>query len=107
MLSTNSASVLDKTLSTVARKEDIYYYNDKTMKKQEIPVIYRSNFIQSLASKSGGQSVITISPDANIGSLILGLELDPASGATGPGSYAGLALNKGWLYEAIDYVQFR
>lgn len=107
MLSTNSASVLDKTLSTVARKEDIYYYNDKTMKKQEIPVIYRTNFIQSLASKSGGQSVITISPDANIGSLILALELDPASGATGPGSYAGLALNKGWLYEAIDYVQFR
>ena len=107
MLSSNSASVLDKTLSTVARKEDIYYYNDKTMKKQEIPVIYRTNFLQSLASKSGGQSVITISPDANVGSFILGLELPASTGASGAGSYAGLALNKGFLYEAIDYVQFR
>jgi len=107
MLSANSTSVLDKVLSTVARKEDIYYYNDKTMKKQEIPVIYRTNFLQSLASKSGGQSVITISPDANVGSFILGLELPAGVGASGAGSYAGLALNKAWLYEAIDYVQFR
>jgi hypothetical protein len=107
MLSANSSSVLDKVLSTVARKEDIYYYNDKTMKKQEIPVIYRTNFIQSLASKSGGQSVITISPDANVGSFILGLELGASTGASGAGSYQGLALAKGWLYESIDYVQFR
>jgi hypothetical protein len=107
MLSSNSTSMLDTVLSKVARKEDIYYYNDKTMKKQEIPVVYRTNFIQALASKSGGQSVITISPDANVGSFILGLELAAATGATGAGSYQGLAMAKGWLYEAIDYVQFR
>jgi hypothetical protein len=107
MLSSNSTSMLDTVLAKVARKEDIYYYNDKTMKKQEIPVVYRTNFIQALASKSGGQSVITISPDANVGSFILGLELAASTGASGSGSYEGLALAKGFLYEAIDYVQFR
>jgi hypothetical protein len=94
-------------MDKVSTKEDIYYYNSKTLKKQEIPVIYRTNFIQGLSSKGGGQSVITISPDANIGSIIMGLELPASRASTGTGSYVSLGLARGWLYEAIDYVQFR
>jgi hypothetical protein len=107
MLATNATSQLSSAMDKVSTKEDIYYYNSKTLKKQEIPVIYRTNFIQALSSKGGGQSVITISPDANIGSIIMGLELPPSRATFGSGSYVSLALARGWLYDAIDYVQFR
>jgi hypothetical protein len=107
MLASNATSQLADALSKVSTKEDIYYYNSKSMKKQEIPVIYRSNFIQGLASKDGGQSVVTISPDAGIGSIIMGLQIPARTGATGLGSYTSLGLARGFAYEAIDYVQFR
>jgi hypothetical protein len=94
--------MLDKALA-VAQPENIYYYGSKTMKKQSIATVQRTNFVQSLASVGGGQSVITISPDAGLSHFILGLKLqEPASGA-----WAGLALTRAWAYDAIDYVQWR
>ena len=97
-----AGSMLDKALA-VAQPENIYYYGSKTMKKQSIATVQRTNFVQSLAATSGGQSVITISPDAGVSHIILGLKLqEPASGA-----WAGLALPRAWAYDAIDFVQWR
>jgi hypothetical protein len=101
--SSASGSMLDKALA-VASSENIYYYGSKTMKKQSMQTVQRTNFIQSLAATDGGQSVITISPDAGLSHVILGLQLPEASGAL---TYNGLALAKAWAYNAIDYVQWR
>lgn len=99
---TTSGSMLDKALA-IAQPENIYYYGSKTMKKQSIATVQRTNFIQSLASTAGGQSVITLSPADGLSHVILGLKLaEPASGA-----WAGLALPRAWAYDAIDYVQWR
>jgi hypothetical protein len=101
---TTPGSMLDKALS-VAQPEDIYYYGSKTMKKQKIPTMQRTNFIQNLASLSGGQSVITLSPAEGMSHVILGLELPAA--ASGGANYAGCALPRAWAYNAIDFVQWR
>jgi len=103
--SSASGSMLDKALA-VASPENIYYYGSKTMKKQSMPTVQRTNFIQALASTDGGQSVITISPDAGVSHVILGLQL-PAVGAEAGLTYNGMALPKAWLYNCIDYVQWR
>lgn len=101
--SSASGSMLDKALS-VAQPENIYYYGSKTVKKQSIPTVQRTNFIQNLASTSGGQSVITISPDAGISHVILGLKLKAPAGSL---TYNGMALPRAWAYSAIDFVQWR
>jgi hypothetical protein len=100
---TTSGSMLDKAMA-VAQPENIYYYGSKTMKKQSIATVQRTNFVQSLASTSGGQSVITISPDSGISHVIVGLKMFAPSGSL---TYAGLALNRAFAYDAIDYVQWR
>jgi hypothetical protein len=96
-------SNLDKALA-VAQPENIYYYGSKTVKKQSIPTVQRTNFVQSLASLSGGQSVITISPDAGVSHLLLGLKLKAPAGDL---TYEGLALGPAFAYNAIDFVQWR
>lgn len=101
--SSASGSMLDKALA-VASNENIYYYGSKTLKKQSIPTVQRTNFIQNLASVTGGQSVITISPDAGVSHIIIGLKLKAPSGDL---TYTGLALPKAWAYSAIDFVQWR
>lgn len=101
--SSASGSMLDKALA-VASSENIYYYGSKTVKKQSIPTVQRTNFVQNLASASGGQSVITISPDAGISHIIIGFKLPAPAGAL---TYQGLALAKAWAYNAIDLVQWR
>jgi hypothetical protein len=98
-----SGSMLDKAMA-VAQPENIYYYGSKTMKKQSIATVQRTNFVQSLASTSGGQSVITLSPDAGLSHCLLGLKIFDASVSL---PYTGLALNRAWAYDAIDYVQWR
>ena len=104
-----SGSMLDKALA-VAQEENIYYYGSKTVKKQSIPTVQRTNFTQSLASKSGGQSVITISPDMGCSHFIAGFSC-PAAAAAQPAvntlTYSGMALPQAWAYHAIDYVQWR
>lgn len=96
-------SNLDKALA-VAQPENIYYYGSKTLKKQSIPTVQRTSFVQSLASTSGGQSVITISPQAGISHIIIGFKLPEIGGAL---TYEGLSLAPAWAYHAIDYIQFR
>lgn len=88
----------------LGEKEDIYYYGSHTMKKQSIPTIQRTNFRQELASKSGGASVITISPAEGISHIILALQQVAGNETT---DYAGLALPRGWLYSAIEKIQWR
>jgi len=103
MLASNTSSSLDDALK-IASPENIFYYGSKTMKKQSIQTYQRTNFVQALANKRQGQSVITLSPDNGFSHLILNARLP----ATGPGgSYAGLALSRGWLFNMIDYVQWR
>lgn len=94
-------SMLDHVLP--GAKEDIYYYNSATSRKQSIPTIQRTNFRQELASKSSGASVITISPSEGISHVILALKL-AAGDAT---VYGGYALPRGWLYSAIEKIQWR
>jgi len=101
--SSASGSMLDKALA-VSQPENIYYYGSKTVKKQSIPTVQRTNFVQNLAALGGGQSVITISPDAGISHVVMGLQLAPIGGAI---TYAGAALPKGWGYNAIDFIQWR
>lgn len=95
-------SMIDSAL--LGAKEDIYYYGSNTMKKQSIPTIQRTNFRQTLASKVGGASVITISPAEGISHIILALKQVAGNGTT---DYAGYALPRGWLYSAIDKIQWR
>ncbi len=103
MLASNTSSSLDDALK-IASPENIFYYGSKTMKKQSIQTYQRTNFVQALANKRQGQSVITLSPDNGFSHLILNARLP----TTGPGgSYAGLALSRGWLFNMIDYVQWR
>lgn len=103
---TTPGSMLDKALS-VAAPEDIYYYGSKTMKKQKIATMQRTNFIQNLASLQGGQSVITLSPAEGMSHVIIGLQLPAAApGPVGP-VYTGCALPRAWAYSAIDFVQWR
>jgi hypothetical protein len=104
MLASNTSSSLDDALK-IASPENIFYYGSKTMKKQSIQTYQRTNFVQALANKRQGQSVITLSPDNGFSHLILNARLP----ATGPisGAYTGLALSRGWLFNMIDYVQWR
>jgi len=101
--SSASGSMLDKALA-ISAPENIYYYGSKTLKKQSIPTVQRTNFAQSLPATDGGQSVITISPDAGISHVILGLKLKAPSGGL---TYTGMALTKAWAYQAINFVQWR
>jgi hypothetical protein len=103
MNASTAGSMLDKAMA-VAQPSNIYYYGSKSVFKQTIPTVQRTNFIQNLASTQGGQSVITISPDAGISHIILGLKLPAASGSL---TYQGLALNKAWGYSAIESINFR
>ena len=99
-LSSSVGSHLDKALA-VAQPQDIYYYNSKTLRKQKIPTIQSTKFVQSLASLEGGSSVIVVSPEAGLQHVVLGLKLKAPTDAT------GLALPKAWGYSAIDNIQFR
>lgn len=99
-LSASVGSHLDKALAA-AQPEDIYYYGSKNMRKQKIPTIQSTKFVQSLASLSGGSSVITISPEAGLSHIVLGLKIKAPTNAQ------GLSLPKAWGYRAIDSVQFR
>lgn len=98
MNATTSGSMLDSALA-VAQPENIYYYGSKTMKKQSIATVQRTNFLQTLQAPGGGQSVITISPDAGISHVMLGLKLK----AQGAGAdYTGMSVAKAWAYDAIN-----
>ncbi len=100
----NSASAPGSMLDHVlpGAKEDIYYYNSATSRKQSIASVQRTNFRQDLATKGQGASVITISPSEGISHVILALQM-----VAGPAIYNGYALPRGWLYSAIEKIQWR
>ena len=100
MLASNTSSHLDDALA-IASPENIFYYGSKTMKKQSVATYQRTNFVQALANKGQGQSVITLSPDNGFSHIILNGTLSATA------DYDGLALAKGWLFNMIDYIQWR
>jgi hypothetical protein len=99
-------SALDSAISQVSKKEDVYYYSSDTTSVQEIPCTMKTNFIQNLASLSGGSSVISLPPSSGVLEFALGLSLKAIGSESGL-TYAGLALPRGWLYEFIDNISFR
>ncbi len=103
MLASNTSSHLDDALA-IASPENIFYYGSKTMKKQSVATYQRTNFVQALANRGQGQSVITLSPDNGFSHLILNARLPDAPTS---GAYTAQALAKGWLFNMIDYVQWR
>jgi len=101
----NSASAPGSMLEHVlpGAKEDIYYYNSATSKRQEINTIQRTNFRQDLATKGQGASVITISPSEGISHVILALQMTAGDASV----YGGYALPRGFLYNSISKIQWR
>jgi len=99
-------SALDSAIAQVSKKEDIYYYSSDSTDVQEIPTTMRTNFVQNLASLSGGSSVISIPPSSGVQEICLGATLFAVGEELGL-TYAGLALNRGWMYDLIDNVSFR
>jgi len=99
-------SALDSAIAQVSKKDDVYYYSSDSTSVQEIPCTMKTNFIQNLASLSGGSSVISIPPSSGVQEIVLGLSLKAIGSETGL-TYAGLALPRAFLYEFIDNVSFR
>ena len=75
------------------------------MKKQSVATYQRTNFVQALANRGQGQSVITLSPDNGFSHIVLNARL-PSAGPIS-GAYTDLALCRGWLFNMIDYIQWR
>lgn len=85
--------------------KDIYYYNSKTLFKQSIHTIVDNRFFQALTTLQAGTSTLIISTDQGISDIILGVKL-PEQGVDGV-DYDGLALPRGFLYNAINRVSVR
>lgn len=89
----------------LGKSVDIWYYTSDTTSKASIPSIVDTRFYQELTSKGAGSSTFIISVDQGISDVILAAEL-PAQGVDNV-DYTGLALPRGYLYNAISRVSVR
>jgi hypothetical protein len=84
--------------------QDLYYYSKETMHKQSIPTVVDTRFKQALNNLRQGSSTFIISVDQGISDVLLAVKLPEAGGDI---SYNGLALPKGWVYDAINRISVR
>ena len=84
--------------------QDLYYYSKETMHKQSIPTVVDTRFKQALNNLRQGSSTFIISVDQGISDVLLAVKLPEAGGDI---SYNGLALPKGWIYDAINRISVR
>jgi len=93
-----------QALVRVGKMEDLYYADEDNTKVESIPVQYNTRFVQDLANKSGGTSVLTIPPNSGVKNVVVVLGWNAAS----INQQLGLnALPRGWGYRAIQQVSFR
>ena len=83
---------------------DLFYYDHETSKKQIWPTTVNTKYVQQFANLTGGSSVFTIPPNNGVQDVIISLAFNPLAAGAGT---TGLALNRGWGYEAIKQVSFR
>lgn len=105
------SAILSERLQSAMRlgsAKDIYYYGRETLHKQSIPTVVDLRFKQALNNLRAGSSTFIISVDQGISDILLAAKL-PAAGNFGGVdiSYNGLALPRGWLYDAINRVSVR
>jgi hypothetical protein len=93
-----------QALVRVGKTEDLYYADEDNTKVESIPVQYNTRFVQDLANKGGGTSVLTIPPNSGVKNVIVVLGYDAASIS---GQLGAQALPRGWGYRAIQQVSFR
>lgn len=85
---------------------DLYYYDSETSKKQCWPTTINTKYVQQFNNLGGGSSVFTIPPNNGIQDVVCSFSI----GSTFLANNAlanGLALNRGWGYQAIRQVSFR
>jgi len=105
------SAILSERLQAAMRlgsSKDIYYYGRDTLHKQSIYTIVDNRFKQALNNLRQGSSTFIISVDQGISDVLLAAKLPAAGSFNGfDVSYNGLALPKGWLYDAINRVSVR
>lgn len=85
---------------------DMYYQNAENSMKQCHPTTVENRYFLDLNSKTfGSANTLLFNPDEGLDHVILTLQLPAPSEVSG--AYAGLALNKGWGYNAIRRVGIR
>ena len=82
---------------------DLYYYDHETSKRQCWPTTQNTKYVQQFNNLGGGSSVFTIPPNNGMQDVICSFSFNPL--AAGAGN--GLALNRGFGYQAIKQVSFR
>ena len=105
------SAILSERLQAAMRlggAKDIYYYGRESLHKQAIPTIVDLRFKQALNNLRAGSSTFIISVDQGVSDVLLAAKL-PAAGSFGgvDVSYNGLALPRGWMYDAINRVSVR
>ena len=84
---------------------DLFYYDHATSSKQCFPTTLNTKYVQQFANLTGGSSVFTIPPQQGVQDVVCTFVLPQL--AAGAGGSDGLALNRGWAYQAINRVSFR
>lgn len=84
---------------------DTYYAGVSNTEKQCFPSKVNNRFYVDLNSKTpGSTSVVTFNPNQGVTDIVLELELPDLSGVF---TSAGLAVQSGWGYRAIEALSFR
>ena len=84
---------------------DMYYSNQENSVKQAHATTVENRYFLDLNAKSfGSANTLIFNPDEGLGHVVLTLQLPAPDGTT---TYQGLALNRGWGYNAIRRIGLR
>lgn len=87
---------------------DEYYPNETSTELQCFPTIVDNRFYFGLPSiNQGATNTIIFNPDQGLSDIILTATLQPSTGSSGPGSWAGYAMPRGWLQSMIATLAVR
>lgn len=97
-----------QALVRVGSPLDLYYTDADNAKKQAINVEYDTRYVQDLANKSQGVSVLVIPPNMGVRHVLIVLGYNASSMTSLAGASNGYyALPKGWGYNALSQISFR
>jgi hypothetical protein len=92
---------------TPAECKDVYYSGEGNTELQCFPTLVDNRYYFSLPSLSqNSTNTIIFNPDQGLSDIVLTARL-PAATPSGPGSYTGYALPRGWLAAMIQQVAVR
>jgi len=93
---------------TPAECQDLYYSGEGNTEMQCFPTLVDNRYYFSLPSLSqGATNTIIFNPDQGLSDIVLTAQLQPSTGASGAGSWAGYAMPRGWLAGMISQVALR